>query len=111
MCSFYHKPLRASFKINVNKFAILDHMALRRGIEALGNYLKLNCEYKLHILLNTKVGTVKDHGKNYIKVRPLLVCYLLRNHLLTGILDWHIYLISLIKLSMSLTLWWSLLKI
>ena len=27
-------------------------------------------EYELHILSNRNVGGTKDHGKNYIKVRP-----------------------------------------
>ena len=34
--------------------------------------------YKLHSLLNKKVIGEKDHGKNYIKVRPPLVRHLLR---------------------------------
>ena len=34
-----------------------------------------------------KVWHAKAHGKNYMKVRPLLVCHLLRNHLL---LDKHL---------------------
>ena len=56
-------------------------MALKLGIQALGSYLKPNCEYELHIIANTKVGAAKDHGENYMKVKPHLVCHLLRNRL------------------------------
>ena len=57
-------------------------MALKLGSQALRSYLKLACEYKLHILPNTEVSTAKDHGKNYMKVRPPMVRHLLRNRLL-----------------------------
>ena len=57
-------------------------MALKLRIHALGSYLKLTCVFERYILLNTKVGVAKDHGENYIKVRPLLVRYLWRNRLL-----------------------------
>ena len=30
-------------------------------------YLKVSCEYELHILPNTEVSTAKEHGENYIK--------------------------------------------
>ena len=55
-------------KTNVNKFALSTHTALKLRIQALGRYLKLTCEYKLHILPNTKVAAAKDQGENYIKV-------------------------------------------
>ena len=45
--------------------------------------LKLSCEYELHILLNTKVNAAKDHGQNYMKVRPPPVRHFLRNRLLS----------------------------
>ena len=35
--------------------------------------------YEFHILPNRIIGAAKDHGENYIKVRPLLVCHLYRN--------------------------------
>ena len=63
-------------KQNVNNFAISTHTALKLGIQALGSYLKPNCEYELHIIPNTKVGAAKDHGENYMKVRPPLVRHL-----------------------------------
>ena len=31
------------------------------GLQALGSYLKLTCEYELQILSNTKSGAPKDH--------------------------------------------------
>ena len=72
--------LRAlGLKTIVNKFAISNHTALILGVHALRGYLKVICEYQLHSLPNKKVSTAKDHGKNYIKVRPLLVRLLLRN--------------------------------
>ena len=37
--------LRSSIKINVNKFAISHHMALKLSIRALRNYLKLPYQY------------------------------------------------------------------
>ena len=51
-------------------------------MHALRSYLKLSCEYELHSLPNKKVSGAKDHGKNYIKVRPPLVRHLLGNRLL-----------------------------
>ena len=64
-------------KTKVNKFAVRTHMALISGIQALRGYLKLSCELELHTLLNTKVSTAKDCGKNYMKVRPPLLLFLL----------------------------------
>ena len=71
--------MRNWIKTIVNKFAISNHTALILVVHALRSYLKLICEYELHSLPNKKVSGAKDHGKNYIKVRPLLVRHLLRN--------------------------------
>ena len=79
MCSFYHESLRTWIKTIINKFAISNHMALILRVDALRSYLKLICEYELHILLNKKVSVAKDHGKSYINVRPPLVRHLLCN--------------------------------
>ena len=76
VCSFYPESLRTWIKTIVNKFAILNHTTLILGVHALRSYLKLICEYKLHSLPNKKVSGAKDHGKNYIKVRPPLVRHL-----------------------------------
>ena len=76
LCSFYHEPLRTWIKTNINKFAISTHTTLKFGRQALGSYLKPNCEYELHIMANTKAGGAKDHGENYMKVRPPLVRHL-----------------------------------
>ena len=73
--------MRTWIKTTVDKFTILNHMALILGVYALRNYLKLTCEYELHSLSNKKVSGAKDHGKNYIKVRPPLVRHFLRNRL------------------------------
>ena len=62
-------------------------MALILGVHALRSYLKLICQYELHSLPNKNVSGAKDHGKNYIKVRPLLVSHLLRNGLLVIALE------------------------
>ena len=67
--------LRTWIKTIVNKFPISNHTALILGVRALRSYLKLICE-------DEKVSGAKDHGKNYIKVRPPLVRHLLRNRLL-----------------------------
>ena len=74
--------LRTWIKTIVHKFAISNHTALILGVHALRSYLKIICEYELHSLPNKKVSGAKDHGKNYIKVRPALVRHLLRKHLL-----------------------------
>ena len=72
-CSIYHEPLRTWIKTNVNKFAIWTHTAFKSDKQALRSYLKLTCEYELHILPTTKVSAAKDHGKYYMKVGPPLV--------------------------------------
>ena len=51
-------------------------MAFKSDKQALRSCLKLTCEYELHILPNTKVGAAKDHGKNYMQVKPPLDCHL-----------------------------------
>ena len=81
--NFYHGSLRTWFKTIVNKLAISNHTALILGVRAFRSYLKLFCEYELHSLPNKKVSGAKDHGKNYIKVRPPLVRHLLCNRLLS----------------------------
>ena len=43
--------------------------------------MKLTCEYEVDISSNTKVSLVKDHGKNYMKLRPFLARHLLCNDL------------------------------
>ena len=54
---------------------------LKLSIQALRSYLKLSCEYELHILPITKTSAAEDEDKNYIKVRPPLVHHVLRNRL------------------------------
>ena len=70
LCSFYHEPLPTSVKTNINKFGTSSHTAFKLDKKALRSYLKLTCEYELHILPNTKVSAAKDHGENYMKARP-----------------------------------------
>ena len=82
LCSFYHEPFRTWIETNVNTFAVSNHTALKLDVQALRGYLSLICEYELYILPNKKVNTTKDHGKTYMKGRPLLVRHLLRNCLL-----------------------------
>ena len=41
--------------MNVNKFAISNHKALKLDVQALRSYLSLICEYELHILPNKKL--------------------------------------------------------
>ena len=48
---------------NVNKLAILNHVSLKLTKGPLRSYLKLTCQYQLHILPNEKVSAAKDHGK------------------------------------------------
>ena len=81
-CSINHEPLHTRIKTNVSKFAISSHTVLKLRIQNLGSYIRLTCEYELDILSNTKVSHTKVHGENYMKLRPLLACYLLCNHLL-----------------------------
>ena len=68
-------------KTIVNKFAISNYTALILDVHAFRSYLKLIGEYELHSLQNKKVSGAKDHGKNYIKLRPPLVRHILRNRL------------------------------
>ena len=82
---FYHEPLQTWIKTIVNKFAISNHTALMLAVYALRSYLQLICEYELHSLPNEKVSGAKNHGKNYIEVRPPPVRHLLRNYLLSRI--------------------------
>ena len=70
--------MRTWIKTIVDKCAFPNHKALTLGVHALRSYLKLICEYELHSFRNKKVSGAKDHGKNYIKVRPPLVRHLLR---------------------------------
>ena len=42
--------------MNVNKFAISNHTALKLDVRALRSYLSLTCEYELYILPNKKVS-------------------------------------------------------
>ena len=72
LCSFYHESLGIWIKTTVNKSAISNHTALISGV------------HELHSLPK-KVSGVKDHGKNYIMVRPPLVRHLWRNRLLPPI--------------------------
>ena len=75
LCSFYHESLRTWIKTIVSKFAVSNHTALILCVHALRSYLKLICEYELYSLPNKKVGGAKDHGKNYIMLRPpQIVC-------------------------------------
>ena len=69
----------------VNKVAISNHTAFMLGVRGLRSYLKLISEYELHSLPNEKVSGAKDHGKNYIKVKPPLVHHLLRNRPLSSV--------------------------
>ena len=73
---FYHESLHTWIKTIVNKIAISNSSSLILGLHALRSYLKLICEYELHSVPNKKVSGAKDHGKNYIKVRPSLVRHL-----------------------------------
>ena len=43
--------------------------------------MRLTCEYELDILSNTKSSLAKDHGENYMKLRPFLARHHLRNSL------------------------------
>ena len=43
-------------------------MALKLGKQAVRNYLKLTCQYKLNIFADTKVSAAEDHGENYTNV-------------------------------------------
>ena len=57
-------------KQTLNTFAISSHTALKLATQSLRSFLKVTCEYELHILPEN------------MKARPPLVRYLLRNRLL-----------------------------
>ena len=82
LCSFYHESLHTWIKTIVNRFVISNHTALILCVHALRSHLKIICEYELDSLPNKKVSGAKNHGENYIKVRPPLIRHLLRNRLL-----------------------------
>ena len=71
-------------------FAISSHMALKLDMLCLRSYSKLLSEYEFDILPNKEIGTAKDHGKNYTRVRHPLVIHFLRDRpfwrLLSGFL-------------------------
>ena len=46
-------------------------MALKLDMLCPRSYSKLLCEYEFDILPNKKVGTAKDHGKNYTVIHFL----------------------------------------
>ena len=81
-CVVFTVSLCALGPKNVHMFSFSNHASLKLGIHVLRGYLRLTCEYELHILPNTKVSAAREHGKNYIKLRPSLICHLLRNRLL-----------------------------
>ena len=60
-------------------FAITSQTALTSDLQAVRSYLGRKRECELHTLTDTKVRTAKDHGENYMKVRPPLVCHLFHN--------------------------------
>ena len=63
-------------------FAILSQTVSKLGIQNLGSYMSLTCEYELDILSNNKVSLATIHCKNYVNFRLLLACHLFCNHLL-----------------------------
>ena len=42
--------------------SLLCHTALKLGEQAPKSYLKISCEFQLHILSNKKVSAAKDYG-------------------------------------------------
>ena len=56
------EPLRTWIKIDVNKFATSAYKALKLSTQALKNYLKITCEFRLHILPTSKLSAAKDYG-------------------------------------------------
>ena len=71
----------AFVETNVHKFAISNHAALKLHVHALRSFPKVNCKYEFYFIPNRKVTAAEDHGKNYVKDMPPLVCHLLRNGL------------------------------
>ena len=74
--------MHASIKTNVNKFAFFKSFGFEISYTGSEIPFEAYCEYELHISPNTKVNTAKDHGDDYMKVRPPFVHHLLRNRLL-----------------------------
>ena len=62
--------MRGWIKTNVNKLAFANHTTLKLGVQVFRSYLKLSCEYELHILPNVKVSAAKDYGESYMKAKP-----------------------------------------
>ena len=43
--------------------------------------MRQTCEYEFDILSNAKGSLAKDHGENYMELRPFLARHLLHNRL------------------------------
>ena len=52
LCSFCHDPLRTWIETNSYKSAVSSHTILKSGEQALKSYLKIICEFQIHILPN-----------------------------------------------------------
>ena len=61
-------------------------MALIIGIHVLRSYLKLICEYELMAYQIEKLVAQRIMVKTKSKVKPLLVCHILRNHVVNDLI-------------------------
>ena len=66
---------------NFHKFAISKSCGFEITCTRFENLSEVNCKYEFYFLPNRKVTAEEDHGKNYMKDMPPLVCHLLRNGL------------------------------
>ena len=78
---FYHDPFLISGKTKANDF-VISNLVNFETISTQDSLQELARAYKLCASPYRKVRCEKDHGKNYIKVRPLLPRHLLHNRLL-----------------------------
>ena len=85
-------------------------MSSKSDLKTLKDHLDLSCEYEPYTLSNTNVGTAKDHGKNYTKVRSLPVRHLLRYRLLDLSFDLGLFSIVLLMWFMRYFVFWILLR-
>ena len=71
LCSFTMSLWTLELKQTVNKSAISGHTALKLGEQSPKSYLKITCEFQLHILPNEEVCAAKDWLKlHQVQIAP-----------------------------------------
>ena len=88
--SFDHNPLHGPTIKNVKGFAIGKRLDLKLINGTQEYHYGISCQCKLYTSSNRKVSGGKDHGKSYIKARPLFLLYHLLHNCLSVIYLMHL---------------------